>query len=180
MPKRKRGKFTALALLSIAAGTILTLDNFGVTSGAWRLWPVFPLFIGLGGILFFRKQKAASPADRRVNRADPIPFGIGAYLVMVSIFFFYLNYTRWELLSKAWPAFIGFFGLSVLIASIFSEKKRRFALSGLFLTFLSVIFFMVFTLDARLWPISFILFGVWVLLIPGRQGIIDEKQGNNS
>jgi len=180
MPKR-RGKYAALAVLSIAAGAILTLDNFGVTSGAWRLWPIFPLFLGAGGILFFGVQRTAVAAGRHRRKTNPIPLGIGTYLVMVSLFFLYLNYTRWGVLSRAWPAFIGFFGLSVIVVSVFSEKKRWFVASGLFLTLLSICFFMIFTLDARLWPVSFILFGIWILLMPqGQRSITDEKSCSNS
>lgn len=164
---RNRGQFSVLAVLCILAGFLLVLNNIGIIGGVWKLWPIFPLFLGLGGIWFFKMGKGR----------NLIPLGIGAYLTLISIFFFALNYTTWSHMAKMWPVFIGVFGISILVIACFAEKKKWFAASGLLLVFLAAIFFMVFTIDVGLWPISLMLFGIWLLLIPKRSS--SEKRSSN-
>lgn len=166
--KRKRGQFTLLAILCLIVGFLLTIDNLGILTGTWKLWPIFSLFLGIGGVWTFRAG----------SKRDLIVLGIGTYLIFISIFFFVLNFTSWSLMSKVWPTFIGVLGFSSLIITYFAEEKKWFAVSGLFFIFLSLIFFMVFTIEAKLWPISLILFGIWVLLIPKRSSC--EKRSCNS
>lgn len=155
---KRRGQFTALAVLCLIAGLLLTLDNIGVVTGIWRLWPILSLFLGLGGIWFFRSGRTT----------DVIPLGIGTFLILISIFFFVLNYTSWSYMPKLWPTFIGIFGASIIAGACFIEKKRWFVTSGFFFIFLSAVFFVVFTVDASLWPVSLMLFGIWLLLLPIR------------
>lgn len=161
-PKRsdsnKRKKFTALAVLCLLSGALLTLDNIGVLSGVWRLWPIFPFFLGIGGFVFFKKGK----------KLDLIALGISSYILLTSILFFILNFTGWSVLAQLWPIFIGGFGVTLLVVACFTTKRRWFIASGVFFAFLSATFFMVFSLDAKLWPISLVLFGIWLLLIPLR------------
>jgi len=153
-----RGQFAALAALCLISGFFLILDNYGILSGAWRFWPVFPLCLGLGGIWFFRKG----------GTKDVLTVGVGSFLFLISIFFFVLNYTSWSHMVKFWPTFIGVLGVSILAASCFAKRRRWLAISGIFFVFLSVIFFAVFTVNARLWPVSLMLFGIWILLVPER------------
>lgn len=166
--KRSRGQFTALAILSLIVGLLLTLDNLGILTGTWKLWPVFPFFLGLGGVWFFNLGK----------EKDLITLGIGSYLVLISIFFFFLNFTSWGLMTTLWPTFIGVFGVSVLAVSYYAERKKWLIVSGLFFIFLAFVFFMVFTIEAKLWPVSLILFGIWLLIIPERRA--SEKKCSNS
>lgn len=154
----KRRQFSALAVLCLASGFLLILDNIGVLNGIWKFWPVFPLFLGFGGAFFFKKG----------GKVDAKGLGIGTFLILVSIFFFVLNFTSWKLVAKLWPAFIGMLGFSIITASHFTAKKRWFAISGLFFIFLALIFFIVFTVNAKLWPISLILFGIWIFVLPER------------
>lgn len=160
----RRGQFSALAVVCLLAGVLLTLDNIGIINGVWRLWPVFPFFLGIGGIWFFKKA-----------RNDLLPLGIGTYLILVSILFFALNYTKWSYMAKLWPSFIGIFGISILIVACFAKTKKWCVASGLLAIFLATVFFMVFTIDASLWPISLILFGVWLLLIPERSPKCEKR-----
>ena len=134
------------------------LDNIGIITGIWRLWPIFPFFLGLGGIWF----------SGRIEKRDLLSLGIGTFLTLSSVLFFVLNFTSWKLLATAWPVFIGIFGITILIVAYFAKARRWLAISGLFSIFLATIFFMVFAVDANLWPVSLVLFGIWILLIPKR------------
>ena len=155
---RRRGEFAVLAILCIMSGVVLMLDNIGIITGIWRLWPIFPFFLGLGGIWF----------SGRTGKRDLLTLGIGAFLILSSILFFILNFTSWKLLATAWPVFIGIFGITILIVAYFSRARQWLAISGLFSIFLATIFFMVFAVNAKLWPVSLVLFGIWILLIPKR------------
>jgi len=155
----KKGQFVLLAVLCLISGVLLVLDNLEIVPGIWKFWPTFSLFLGLGGIWFFKKS----------GKKDLKPAGVGLFLVLVSIFFFVLNFTSWKHMITLWPTFIGILGVSALFVSLYSEKKRWFAVSGFFFLFLSIIFFLVFALNGKLWPTSLILFGVWLLLVPERK-----------
>ena len=165
---KNRSQFTALAVLCLASGFLLTLDNLNVLTGVWRLWPIFPFFLGVGAFLLF---------GRRVKK-ELIPLGIGAFLIQISIFFFILNYTSWTLMATLWPVFIGVFGTTILVVAYFAKPKKWLIVSGLFSVFLAIVFYVVFTVEARLWPISLILFGIWLLLIQER--ISDEKKRSDN
>lgn len=163
-----KSDFTVLAVLCLVIGALLVLENFGFIHGVLSLWPVFPLFIGFGGISFYRKRP----------KKDPKALGVGIFLILTSIFFFALNYTSWSYMAKLWPAFIGIFGITLLITSASLKTKRWIAMSGLLFVFMSAVFFLVFTLNTGLWPISLILFGIWLLVLPRRSS--HEKESINS
>lgn len=150
-----------LAILCILSGCILLLESYGYLSGIYRIWPVFPLILGIGFcLLFFRK-----------NRNDAALLGIGIYLVCVSVLFFFLNFTSWGVLTDIWPLFIGFLGFSFLAPIIWAQKRGVFIPIAFFLLFLCGAFLLVFTVDIRLWPISLVLLGICLLLI----GKFDRK-----
>jgi hypothetical protein len=154
-------RFRALAVLSILSGVLLLLDAYGYLNGIYKLWPAFPLILGIGlFLLFFQK-----------HRQEVALLGIGAYLVCASIFFFYLNFTSWAILADAWPLFIGFLGISFLAPVVLGRKRRIFTPIALFLIFLCAVFILVISVDSKLWPISLILFGICLLLI----GRFDRK-----
>lgn len=153
-------QFTALAVLCVVCGALLTLDNVGVLDGVWRFWPIFPLFLGVGSVFFFRSG----------GKKDIIAFGLGIFLIQISLLFFILNYSSWSLMATLWPVFIGIFGATLVFISYYSQRLKWLLVSGLFFVFLCLTFFMVFTIDEKLWPISLILFGIWVLLLPVKKG----------
>ena len=149
-----RGQFGIFAFLCILSGVVLMLDNYGLMQGAHRLWPVFPLAIGCGFILIFFQR----------YRHDLKIMGIGTYLVGVSIFFFFCNYTSYSIVKRFWPVFLFLFGLSVLSVVPFSPRKLLYFAIAFALLSLSVVFFLVFAYDARLWPISLVFFGICIVL----------------
>lgn len=153
---RLRGEFRGLGVFSILVGLLLLFEQAGYLPGIHRLWPVFPALVGFGLVAVFLER----------GRRDPLLLGIGGYLLAVSIVFFVCNYTSWAPLAKAWPVFIALFGAVSAAASPFAERTRRILWSsGLFLIVLAAVFFLVFQVDARLWPLSLVLLGTWILLV---------------
>jgi hypothetical protein len=146
--------FVVLGVASIIIGGLLILENFGILSGIHNLWPVFPLILGIGfWFLFFGKRKI-----------DKVLAGIGTFLICLSAFFFYLNFTSWYKLSFLWPLFIGFAGVSFISGGLFS-KLKIVTYIGIGLILLSAIFILIFSVDIKLWPVSLILFGGSIVII---------------
>ena len=157
-----RATTRTIAILSILCGVVLILESYDYLEGIWRLWPIFPLILGIGFILLFFNR----------GRADAALLGIGTYLVCCGAFFFFLNVTTWALLAHLWPLFIGFMGLSFLAPVIWQGKRGIIVPIALFMLFLSGVLLLVVTVDNRLWPISLILFGACLLLL----GRCDRKE----
>ena len=154
-------QFTVLAVLSTAVGVLLLLENFGVLSGMHELWPIFPAAIGTGMVMMFFQR----------GRADLVLLGIGSYLVGVSALFFALNYTTWTALSWAWPVFVALLGASSIAVARYAARARWVALgSGTFLVLLSLVLYVVFEVSPRVWPLSLVLFGLWVMLMIWARG----------
>ncbi len=150
--KRVRNEFGVLAFVLIFSGIALLLESFGFLAGISNLWPIFPLIIGIGLLMLFQAQK------------DIGLLWLGSFLMIISIFFFYLNFTSWTQLTRLWPAFIAIFGMSFLICYFFN-KSRIFLVVSLFALFLSTTFVVIFGLSPKLWPVSLIIAGLFIYAI---------------
>ncbi len=163
-----RGEFRALAILCLCVGILLLLEEIGVVDGVHRLWPVFPAVVGFGFLLLFFQR----------SRADLVLMGTGSYLIGVSVLFLICNYTSWSILVRLWPVFIAMVGVSSILASLYAIRIRRVMwMSGTFLMLLSIVFLIVFGLHPGLWPISLVLFGLWILLITWARNRTGRKGG---
>ena len=151
----KKGRYNVLALLCIAIGGLLILENYGYIRGVYNLWPVFPLILGIGFYMLYR--------DR--GKKDLLLLAIGIYLIQFSVLAFYENYTSWSNMIYLWPFFVGFLGVSFLSIYVSTGKGIIFFHLAVLLIGLCVVFFLIFSVDYRLWPISLILFGISILLI---------------
>ena len=151
-----QGKRTVvfLAALLIIAGTVVTLENFSIIRGISSHWPVLLLIIGCGFVMLFFQR----------NKVDPVLLWLGSFLVILSIFFYYLNYTSWAQLASLWPVFLGIVGLSFLSIGIFI-RNRIFAYFACGFIALFIIFFLVFSVSKKLWPMSLVVFGISLLIL---------------
>lgn len=150
-----KNRYNVFAFLCIGIGLLLILENYGYINGIYNLWPVFPLVLGIGLYLLY--------VDR--GKKDSIVLAMGVYLIQFSILAFYENYTSWSTMSHLWPFFVGFLGVSFLSIYLSTGKGIIFFHLSVFLIGLCVVFFLIFSVDYRLWPISLILFGISILLI---------------
>ncbi|MGC8755841.1 MAG: LiaI-LiaF-like domain-containing protein [bacterium] len=151
----EKSRYSVFASLCIVIGVLLILENYGYIKGVYNLWPVFPLVLGIGLYLLY--------SDR--GKKDAVVLGMGVYLIQFSILAFYENYTSWSSMVHLWPLFVGFLGVSFLSVYISTGKGIIFFHLAVFLIGLCVVFFLIFSVDYRLWPISLVLFGISILLI---------------
>jgi hypothetical protein len=151
--KKVRSVFV-LAVILIVAGLILTLENTGFISGASNLWPLFPLAAGGGFLLLY--------FDRKMT--DLALLFLGTVLVLLSLFFLYLNYTTWSRTATLWPVFLGIAGAGFLPMYLGSHL-RLFLFLAVGLILLAVVFYLVFGVSLALWPLSLVAFGGSLLFV---------------
>jgi LiaF transmembrane domain len=151
----RKGRYNVLAVLCIGIGALLILENYGYVKGIYHLWPIFPLILGIGLYMLY--------VDK--GKRNPTILAMGVYIIQFSALAFYANYTTWASMEYLWPFYIGFLGVSFLSVYIGTGKGMIFFHLGVFLIGLCIVFFLVFSIDYRLWPISLVLFGISILLI---------------
>jgi hypothetical protein len=151
---RKGKSVFTLAVVLIAAGAALTLENMGVVSGASKLWPAFVLILGAGFLIMFFNRE----------RNDPALLFLGTVLSLLSVFFFCLNYTAWSYMSKLWPVFLGIAGAGFL-AIYLARRVRLFLFLSVALVMLAGVFYIVFGVSLHLWPLSLAAFGLSLLVV---------------
>jgi hypothetical protein len=143
-----------LAMVFIAAGATLTLENMGILRGASKLWPAFVLILGAGFLILF--------FDRKKN--DLALLFLGTVISLLSVFFFFLNYTAWSKMATLWPVFLGIAGAGFL-AMYLASRARLFLFLFVALTMLGGVFYLVFGISLILWPLSLVAFGASLLVV---------------
>ena len=164
MSRKMRSNLGIGVLLILIGGWMLAVQ-FLPNLGDW-FWGIFdwPIYIiGAGVALFIFGLIIGSP-----GMAVPacIVGGIGGLL-------FYQNSTGdWESWSYAWALIPGFTGIGSMLASLFGEGGKSGFRSGLTLTFISLVLFLIFggVFGANplgiYWPFLLIALGIWMLIQP--------------
>ncbi len=151
---QNRSSTAFLAVILIIAGIVITLENLRFLNGISRHWPALMLILGTGfSLLYFQRQ-----------RQDQMLIWLGTFISLLGLFFYYLNFTSWKSLSHDWPVFLLIVGISFIPVAAY-KKKMIYVLSSLSFITLFLIFFLVFTVSAKLWPLSFLFLGVDLLII---------------
>ena len=151
---RNNSTLIFLAAIFIGVGVLLTLENMNIVDGISLHWPLFVLIAGSGFIMLFYQR----------NQNDDFLVWLGTFMVLLGLFFYYLNFTDWNHLSFLWPVFIGIVGFSFLAIGII-KKNRLFSYLGIVFVGMFLIFTLVFTVSKQLWPTSFVVFGLCLLII---------------
>lgn len=155
---RRIGQYDVVAVLAMGIGALLLAENFGLIGNVGSGWP---LTVTLAGTALIVSGKGRGRYGHGL-------VGTGVYLVLTSFLFLYLNVTSWSRIADLWPLFIGFLGVAIFVSG---EGWRRrgvlLFLSAMFVV-LALIFFLVFSVEGRLWPISLILFGISLFFL-GRE-----------
>lgn len=150
-PKRT---LTSLAIVFIIIGTLITLENFSIIGGVSFHWPGLLLILGCGFILLFFQHE----------KIDPVLLWLGTFIMILGLFFYYLNFTSWASLATLWPVFLGIVGLSFFTVAFFTQKFILAYFGSAFIA-LFIIFFLIFGVSKQLWPMSLVVFGLSLLLL---------------
>jgi len=149
----KRTVFFLASLLFII-GVLVTLENIRVIRGFSHHWPVFLLIAGCGFVMLFFKE----------YKTDQVKLWLGSFIFTLGIFFYYLNFTTWANLATLWPLFLGAVGLSFLCIGI-SSRTRIYNYFAISFIALCITLTLVFTISPKLWPLSFVVFGISLFIL---------------
>ena len=164
MNKSTRSGLGIGVLLILIGGWMLAVQFIpGLGDWFWSIfdWPVY--IIGVGLALFVFGLIIGAP-----GMAVPacIVGGIGGLL-------YYQNATGdWESWSYAWALIPGFTGVGVMLTSLLGEGGKSGFRSGLTLTFIGLVLFLIFGAMfganplGNLWPLLLIALGIWMLIQP--------------
>lgn len=151
MPAPRRiGQYDVVAILAMLVGALLLAENFGVIGHVGQGWPLTLTLAGTALVV-------AGVGRGRYGQGF---IGTGVYLVLTSFLFLYLNLTSWSQMGDLWPLFIGFLGVAIFVSGEGHRRQGTLLYLSLALVILSLIFFLVFTVEARLWPVSLLAFGI--------------------
>jgi len=136
------GIFLVIAGVIFLAGT---LSNYGLE----RLWPLFPLAIGLAFIL--------KVVFNRENVSGLMP---GSLLTVVALLLFYCNSYGWDHMVSLWPVFIiapavGFFALYFA-----GQREKSNLISGAVLAGIGILFLVANSRLGQFWPVILIVIGL--------------------
>ena len=143
-----------LSFFLIVTGILITLENFHLIRNVSHHWPFMLLIMGLGFITLFLNR----------NKSDIVLLWLGTFQFFLGIFFYYLNATSWKELISLWPVFLGIIGLSFLSVVVFTGRMLYVYFASAFIA-LFIIFTLVFSISPKLWPLSFVVFGISLLII---------------
>jgi hypothetical protein len=162
MTMRQKRTLLFLSFIFMFVGTGLTLENFKLIAGFSVHWPAFLIISGAGLIMLFYHQ----------NKIDDVLVWLGSFILLLGIFFYYLNLTAWNQLATLWPVFLGLVGISFLTIGLI-KQNRLFTYFGITFIGLFLTFTLVFTVSKDLWPMSFVVFGACLLIIEYYNKIIN-------
>jgi drug/metabolite transporter (DMT)-like permease len=149
-----KSTLTVLSFIFIIFGIFLTLENYQLFIKVSGLWPLLLVVIGIGLIFLFFNRKGK----------DTGLIWLGSFFASFGIFFLYLNYTSWSDLSYLWPFFLCIVGISFAMSGIFAKRKVLVYFAIIFIV-MFLAFYLVFTISILLWPLSFVVFGLSLLII---------------
>jgi hypothetical protein len=146
----------------IVLGVFFLLGNLFFGWGMEIFWPIFPLLVSFFFFyLYFSKVKESVGVEGVL-----IP---GVILLVVSLLFFFLNFTGWDLMQYLWPTFPLSVGLSFLVAEYASAEAKGLRGAAKFLIYFSIVFYVLGLISYRVWPLVLILIGIYLIVRHSRK-----------
>jgi len=152
-------------ILLIVIGLVFFIGNISRVSMDY-LWPVFPLAVGIMFLVgYFNDRK---------NYGLLMP---GSILTVVSLLFFYCNFSGWWHMEYLWPIFIlapasGFFAMY-----FGGNKDQGLLIPGFILAVVGCVFLFLSSGVGDFWPVFLIAAGIIMIVI---QFLSDKKRNENS
>ncbi len=156
--------------LLILLGLAFFLRNMGIVSFEFRgLWPwllILPGLIFWGVFIFDRSHfKLILP---------------GTILLTYGLLFLSANTLHLGRMENLWPVFILGPGLGFLLMYFLGEREAAHLRTGVFLSLLSLAFFLLPANPELFWPVLLIGLGVFILMRGFRETALNEKQSNQA
>lgn len=146
-----------LSIGLIVLGVFFLLGNLLFGWGMEILWPVFPLLVSFFFFYLYFSKAERSPGVEGVL----IP---GVILLVVSLLFFFLNFTGWGLMQYLWPTFPLAVGLSFLVTEYASGEVDRLKGAARFLIYFAIVFYVLGIISYRVWPVVLIIIGIYLIV----------------
>lgn len=146
--------YVRVGVFLIVAGLVFALETHFRVHVLYRLWPLVLTIWGAGFIGIYTHRE----------RRDAMFLGIGIYIILFSAISQYFSFAGWGAISRLWPAFIGFLGITFLLIYGFHKRQRIYLLLGMFLSSMAMVFSLVFALSWTLWWTTFVFVGVSILV----------------
>ncbi|MBN1114621.1 MAG: hypothetical protein JXA66_04715 [Oligoflexia bacterium] len=150
-----------LAVFLFMLGILFAVETYYNYLILNKLWPVILTSLGGGFIAIFFKRK----------KREPFYLASGVYIICFSILALVCNFTNWDL-TRVWPVFIGFIGISQLALYVFHTRHRLYLFMMFVFFSISVVFYLVFTVSYKFWWTMLFMLG-FAMLISVRK---DEKK----
>ena len=144
----------------ILIGGILLIGNMSRT-GMELLWPIFPLAAGVAFFIGYLHD--------RKNYGLLMP---GSILVVISLLFFYCNFTDWWRMEDLWPIFILAPAVGFVLMYIGGNRDSGLLVPAGILSAVGIIFLSISHGLGDYWPILLIIAGVLILVfqaLPGKK-----------
>ena len=159
MPTPKSGRkllssYGRLGIMLAIIGAVLAIDTMADLSVFYKLWPVLCTFLGIGFVGIYLQR----------SRREAMYIGVGSFIIGFSALALYCNFTSWSILASFWPAFIALLGIAMIFGFIFGNRLPAMLLIGLLFISMGIVFFMVFSLNHKLWWTIFLFTGCSFLI----------------
>ncbi len=155
--KKKSGELV-WGFFLVVLGIVFLISNLSHV-GMEKMWPVFPLAIGLAFIAGYFYEKK--------NYGLLMP---GTILLVISALFFYCIIAGWWRMETLWPVFILAPGFGFLAMYLGGEKEQGLLIPAAILTAIGAVFLFVRVGLGDYWPMFLVLAGVLLILIPALTG----------
>jgi len=139
-----------LAFLLFVIGAVFAVDAFFGLSLAARFWPLLITVVSIGFI----------GISLRGPGRQPWLLVVGVYTGCFSILALVCNGISWGLLSRLWPLFIAFIGVTFIALYLYCHRSRFYLFAGLLLVAVCGAFSAVLATGSSHWWVIFIAAGL--------------------
>ena len=138
----------------ITIGILFFIGNVS-EMGMETLWPVFPLGVGLALYIGFLMDRSS--------------YGLlmpGTILVVISLLFFYCNFSGWWRMETLWPVFILAPAGGFLAMYFGGTRDQGLLVPAAILTSIGIVLLFIRVGLGDYWPVFLVIAGILLIAIP--------------